>query len=165
MLKPHFLKSLEITELLVHQKTLKGSQWWRVYSHWKADGPVVGCHLWSSPSWNTKKTKMHIFRNNLKRSKINNRFSCTIHKVTGPCKEEAQSRGQLPSWGQQASHKVKWKTKVSPKMGPLFTGTITAQAHEQVSGHSLFQLRGEKFQCSLNHIPLLSTAARCFFSS
>lgn len=116
VLKPHFLMSLEIIELPVHQKTLKGNQWWRVCSRWKADGPELGCHLSSFPIWNTN-TKLHIIRNSLQRSKINNWFHCTIHKVTGACKQAAQSRGQLPSGEAASLAQNKMKNKGLLQMG------------------------------------------------
>lgn len=146
MVKPHFLKSLETTELPVHQKTLKESQWWRACFRWKADGPEFDCHLWSFPIWNTK-PKMHIFRNSLKRSKINNWFCCTIHTVTGPGKQAAQNRGQVQSWGEANLTQNTVKSLGLPQMGTLFTGTITAQAHTT-------NLKAKKRLCRSVFIPL-----------
>lgn len=168
MLKPHFLKSLEITELPVHQKTRKGSRWWRVCSRWKADGPELGCHLWSFPIWNAN-TKLQIIRNSLKSSKINSWVHCTIHKVTGACQQAAQSRDQLPSRGEASLTQNKMKNKGLPQMGASLhrhyccSGTCNkSQSKNRLSRSVLVPFKRGKIPTLSESYPLILYHCRMF---
>lgn len=70
-----------------------------------------------------KNKNTYIFRNGLKRSKTHNWFGCMIRKVAGPCKQAAQSRGQLWSWGETSLIRNKMKNEGLLQMGASLTGT------------------------------------------